>query len=68
VSRVDVPTLKCDRCGHTTQDTREMAAFNKISHHSMGGTKNWDLCSGCWATFLDWLGPADGHDKEGTDG
>lgn len=49
--RVDVPTLRCDRCGNTTQDIEFMASFQKVGHYHMTGKDEWDLCPGCWIEF-----------------
>lgn len=51
MSRIDKPTLQCDRCKHTTQDTREMASFQKLAHSHMSGRDEWDLCAWCWSVF-----------------
>lgn len=61
MSRVDVPTLKCDRCGHMTQDTAEMGRFGVIRHTNMGGETQWDLCPVCWKLFHVFL-------REGAEG
>lgn len=55
MSRVDVPTLKCDRCSSTTQDLSEMGRFGKIRHDHMGGEDQWDLCPDCWKKFHQFL-------------
>lgn len=55
MSRVDVPTLKCDRCGDTTQDKMAMMSFRKLTHFHMSGHDEWDLCPTCWAIFRAWL-------------
>jgi hypothetical protein len=52
MSRVDVPTLQCDRCGYTTNDLHEMGNFGRLSHSHMGGTDEWDLCPACWDEFF----------------
>lgn len=49
--RVDVPTLQCDRCNATTQDTSVMMLFKKITHYHMSGHDDWDLCPSCWKEF-----------------
>ena len=51
MARVDVPTLACDRCGWTTQDTAAMASFRKLTHYHMSGHDEWDLCPPCWSAF-----------------
>ena len=51
MSRIDVPTLKCDRCGSTTQDKHEMASFRNLTHYNPGGKEEWDLCPECWSKF-----------------
>lgn len=53
--RVDVPTLRCDRCEHTTQNLNEMARYAKLSHSNMGGTTDWDLCPDCWKEFNSFM-------------
>jgi len=57
LSRVDVPTLKCDRCGDMTQDTKAMVSYRKLTYYHMSGKDEWDLCPVCWSAFrafLDW--------------
>lgn len=55
MSRIDAPTLKCDRCGDTTQDTGLMMAFRKLTRSHMSGHDDWDLCPTCWAIFQAWM-------------
>jgi hypothetical protein len=55
VSRVDVPTLKCDRCGYTTQDTKEMISYKKLSRSHMSGENSWDLCPACYLAFMKFI-------------
>lgn len=55
MSRIDVPTLRCDRCGDTTQDTGEMAAYNTLIHYTMSDKEDWDLCQVCWTSFHGWV-------------
>jgi hypothetical protein len=52
---VDVPTLKCDRCGRTTQDLHEMASYKAIRHSHMSGEEKWDLCPVCFILFIDFI-------------
>lgn len=59
MSRVDIPTLKCDRCESTTQDTRKMAYFKTLTYSHMSGDHKWDLCPECWAAFTEWLADAE---------
>jgi hypothetical protein len=49
--RIDIPTLKCDRCGFTTQDLPEMARFIKVEQPHASGTETWDLCFDCRVAF-----------------
>ena len=58
MSRLDVPTLQCDRCKSVTQDNKEMAKFITLSHHNISGLDQWDLCPVCWPKFYDFLGEA----------
>ncbi len=59
MSRIDTPTLQCDRCKHTTQDIREMGSFQKLTHSHMSGRDEWDLCKDCWLAFKSFIaGPA----------
>lgn len=51
MSRVDVPTLECDRCGYRTQGLSEMACFFKLSNYNVSGEKCWDLCPNCAKQF-----------------
>lgn len=55
MSRVDVPTLMCDRCGLKTQDLAEMAKFDKVEHHHMSGRDEWDLCPICYAKLRSFM-------------
>jgi hypothetical protein len=55
MSRVDKPTLKCDRCEIETQDLREMGRFAKLEHLHMSGTEEWDLCPPCWDEFRTFM-------------
>jgi hypothetical protein len=57
--RVDVPTLRCDRCLTETQSLTEMAAFAVLRYPNMGGEETWDLCGACWGHFLRWIGDAE---------
>ena len=51
MTRIDVPTLQCDRCRITTQDTSVMSRFKKLTYSHMSGNDNWDLCPQCWRAF-----------------
>lgn len=52
--RLDVPTLKCDRCQHVTQDPSEMGRYVKLSRDQvMGGRDEYDLCWRCWKDFSE---------------
>ena len=53
--RVDVPTLRCDRCDVETQDINAMAAYQMIEHYHMSGRDKWDVCPRCWSAFLAFL-------------
>jgi len=57
VSRVDVPTLMCDRCEFRTQDTAMMASFVKITRRDGPVPPDvvYDLCPACWDSFRLWL-------------
>ena len=52
MSRVDKPTLKCDRCGEETEDLTYMGKYRRLEHYHMSGTESWDLCPECWARFI----------------
>jgi len=51
MSRVDVPTLQCDRCAARTTNQTEMSRFMRLTHYHMGGQKEWDLCVSCREAF-----------------
>lgn len=51
MSRVDKPTLRCDRCGTETQDLQAMTNYVKLRHSHMSGEEGWDLCPPCWLGF-----------------
>lgn len=54
MSRVDVPTLKCDRCGRQTQDVDEMIHWPALVR-SRPDSNRWDLCSMCWMEFANFM-------------
>ena len=56
--RVDVPTLRCDRCKKTTQDQMVMGSYQQIVYYGMmpNDKKRWDLCLECWTAFKEWVG------------
>lgn len=54
MSRVDVPTIKCDRCGLTTDDPQVMSTFRTLVIPR--GVASWDLCTDCWTSFCVWFG------------
>lgn len=58
MSRIDIPTLKCDRCLVTTQDDSEMSKFRTLTgmyDKYQGAEERWDLCPTCWRDFLAFL-------------
>lgn len=55
MSRIDIPTLQCDRCRDITQDMKEMPSFRKLTYYHMSGHDEWDMCPTCWAAFLTWM-------------
>ena len=55
MSRVDVPTLKCDRCGHMTQDVSAMGRFGVLTNYHMSGKHERDLCPNCWKKFHEFI-------------
>lgn len=66
MTRVDVPTLQCDRCGIKTQDLTEMSRFNTLSYDHMNGQKKWDFCPECWKRWIEFLSA--GANEVRTDG
>ena len=52
MSRIDKPTMECDRCKWRTQDLPEMGKFYRLTHGHMSGEKSWDLCPRCLADFI----------------
>lgn len=57
--RVDVPTLRCDRCGNTTQDLGEMGRYRSLTGMYDGyqaSKEKWDLCPACWEAFTVFIG------------
>ena len=52
MSRVDKPTLKCDRCGEQTESLTYMGKYRRLDHWSAWETEGWDLCPPCWADFI----------------
>lgn len=58
MTRIDVPTLQCDRCKNTTQDADVMAHYQKLTGmwNGYGSTKQeWDLCPECWVNFNNFM-------------
>ena len=56
--RIDVPTLRCDRCGETAQDESVMARFITLRgqwDEYQGTKQRWDLCRHCFELFEDWI-------------
>jgi hypothetical protein len=59
MTRIDVPTLQCNRCKTTTQDTTEMGRFRSLTgmyDKYQGASEQWDLCPTCWSAFLLFTG------------
>lgn len=53
MTRVDVPTMRCDRCKTVTQDLKEMGAYQTLTHYSVSGRiAKWDMCPSCWKWFI----------------
>lgn len=54
MARIDVPTMQCDRCKTTTQDSDEMGRFQRLTgmYDGYSGSERWDLCPACWEDFL----------------
>lgn len=65
MSRLDVPTLQCDRCKETTTDPRVMTEFTKLKSDKGTSGENWDLCMKCWIwykeRFLTMIGSLPGN-------
>jgi hypothetical protein len=55
MSRVDKPTLQCDRCGAATQDLHDMARYHQLTYYHQSGHDEWDLCPSCWLAFRAFL-------------
>ena len=55
MSRVDKPTLKCDRCREETEDLMYMGKYKRLDHYHMTGKECWDLCPECWAKFITFM-------------
>lgn len=59
MTRIDIPTLKCDRCGKTTQDTEEMGKYITIRNQWYGydskQSSEWDLCAECYGFFQHFI-------------
>lgn len=56
MSRVDKPTLKCDRCGLETQNISDMGKYKGLDHYHMSGSSKWDFCPECWGKFIAFAG------------
>lgn len=49
--------VTCDKCGRTIEADRHLV---RVDSGSLRGRRpEVDLCTGCAAVFLDWLGQAD---------
>jgi len=57
MARINVPTVKCDRCGLTTSDTQEMFKFQKLASdgRDMGFPITYDLCPACSEDFKKFI-------------
>lgn len=58
MTRIDVPTLQCDRCKTSTQDENEMSRFRSLTgmyDKYQGASEKWDLCATCWRDFLRFI-------------
>lgn len=55
MSRLDVPTLQCDKCKNTTQDLRQMSTYAQLQMPSVSGTEKWDICPFCTRAFLTFM-------------
>ena len=55
MSRVDKPTLKCDRCGEQTESLPYMGKYRRLDHYHMIGKGAWDLCPPCWVDFIAFI-------------
>jgi hypothetical protein len=55
MSRVDVPILKCDKCGISTSDLQEMGTFRNILSYRGTTTFEWDVCFACWTELKTML-------------
>lgn len=56
--RVDVPTMRCDRCGSRTQDLAEMGKYRTLTgmyDGYQGSKERWDLCPPCWGKFTNFI-------------
>lgn len=59
MARIDVTTLRCDRCGYTTQDP--LKSWRKFRHLRTDWSEydkkkaEWDLCPDCFAGFKDYM-------------
>lgn len=51
MSRIDIPTLRCDRCGGITQDQTEIDAYGSVQYE--GAPR--DLCPSCLAGFAAFM-------------
>lgn len=55
MSRVDVPTLMCDRCETKTTDTKEMGGYTKMYQSGFPHEQEWDFCPDCGEDFEKFL-------------
>jgi hypothetical protein len=56
MTRIDVPTLRCDRCKRETQDIDEMGKYQTLTgiyDGYQGASEKWDLCPDCWKQFIN---------------
>jgi hypothetical protein len=63
MTRIDKPTLQCDRCEKATADLGEMASFMQLySPKPSDRTDKWDLCPKCSWAFINFM---ENRDSEG---
>lgn len=48
MSRIDVPTMRCDRCLAVTQDLKRYQKLVMFKDDK----RVWDLCPECWQWFI----------------
>ena len=56
MSRIDVPTMQCDRCKVITDDRNVMCKYYVLRSDNVHGGTQRDLCEDCASDFYNFMG------------